>query len=232
MADVITATRTASWDTLSSLQASFTEVANQIISFIPDLIWAIVVLIVGWFVIRLVQGITSRVLSFIGIDRIAKKLNIDQGLRSINIQIPLSQVISKVVYYLALVVVFKMTVSVLNLWEVTDALDSVLEFVTTNVLSASIIIAVGIYVAAAARRIIKNVWKTAKLRQADLLSKIAYVAIIVFTVIPGLERLGVDISILQDNITILFAGLALAIGLGGKKTLEAIFDDLYSKFKN
>jgi len=63
------------------------------------------------------------------------------------------------------------------------------------------------------------------------LSNLAYISIIVSTAIPALEKLGVDPSIFQDNITILIAGIALAIGLGGRSTAEKIIEEAYEKLK-
>lgn len=59
----------------------------------------------------------------------------------------------------------------------------------------------------------------------------AQIAILIFVAIPAMDKLGVNSSIFQNNITILIAGFALAIGLGGKKTAERIIEDLYERFK-
>ena len=69
----------------------------------------------------------------------------------------------------------------------------------------------GLYVANAVKRLVTNIGKKAKFKHARFLANVAYIAILVFVAIPALERLGVDASIFQDNITILIAGVALAI---------------------
>lgn len=73
-----------------------------------------------------------------------------------NIEMSLSDVIAKIVYFLSLIVVFKTVVQVLRLHEVTEALDAVLSFVTTGLLSAAIIVGVGLYIGNMVRTLVLN----------------------------------------------------------------------------
>ena len=164
----------------------------------------------------MVQFLTARILRICGVNKLASKMKINDFLAKAHIEMTLADIIAKIVYYLSLIVVFKTVVQVLRLHEVTDALDHVLGFVTTNVLSAAIIVGVGLYVGNMVKNVILNIGTKAKFKHTNFMANASHIAIIVFVSIPALARLGIDPSIFQDNITILIAGIALAIGLGGR----------------
>jgi len=68
---------------------------NQIFSFLPRLVGAAIVLLLGFGLARLFSRLSLRILSRIGLDKLGERLNDVQFLRQIQTEIKLSEVISK-----------------------------------------------------------------------------------------------------------------------------------------
>ena len=142
----------------------------------------------------------------------------------------LSQVISKVVYYLALILLFKVVIDVLGIESLDEAVGAILSFAVSTLLPAILILVITIIIANFVKNLVSSTAKQSKMKNGELLANISFVAILVFGAVPALQSLGVDTSIFKDNITILVAGVALAFGLGGKDLAKKILEDSYKNF--
>ncbi|WP_349410327.1 mechanosensitive ion channel [Pseudalkalibacillus sp. SCS-8] len=109
---------------------------------LPDLIVALLVLLVGWIIAKGIESVVRRAL---------KKTSVDDKLfRGQNKKYSSEKIVSKIVYYLILVFVFIMFFNILSLSFIATPLVSMLEAITAtvpNVLKAALILLLGWIVA-------------------------------------------------------------------------------------
>ncbi len=98
------------------------EMFNRILGFLPNLLGAALILIVGWFIARIVQQIVANLLAGVGCDKLSERVGLAQALG----ERKLSGVLGAVVYFLVLVVVLIAALDTLQLEAITQPASNML----------------------------------------------------------------------------------------------------------
>lgn len=205
---------------IAAISDPTTAMLETIIGAIPPILGAAVVLVVTYYIARLVSRLATDFLSGIGFDGVPERI----GLRW-SAEQPPSQWAG---YLLLIAIMLAAIASAAELLQSDFLVTLVAEFLTFfwQAVLAIVVIAVGMYFAGLARRIITS----SGTGQAALLGRIAQVAIIIFAAAMALGQLGVASSIVNLAFGITLAavgfGLALAFGLGGQAAAARELDRL------
>lgn len=215
---------------LDTLSVILTRVGN----FLPTLIGALIVLIVGWIIAKLLQKVVTQVLKIARLDVLSEKAGIASILAKGEIKYTLAELIGVIVYWLLILVVVIATLDAFNLKVAAELLDRVVLYVP-NVIAAIFILVLGMFFAALLGAVVRTTASNAGITYAKNLGQITQVAIVVFAVLITLGQLGVRTLILDQAILVLLAslglGLALAFGLGSKEIAGKIMSELVDKWK-
>lgn len=215
---------------LDTLSAVLTRVGN----FLPTLVGALIVLIVGWFIAKLLQKVVTQVLKIARLDVLSEKAGIASILAKGEIKYTLAELIGVIIYWLLILVVVIATLDALNLKVAAELLDRVVLYVP-NVIAAIFILVLGMFFAALLGAVVRTTASNAGISYAKNLGQITQVSIVVFAVLITLGQLGVRTLILDQAILVLLAslglGLALAFGLGSKEIAGRIMSELVDKWK-
>lgn len=220
-------------ETLSKIGASIVDPLLSIwywlVRAVPDLIAAVIILLVGWLVAVAVQYVLEKVLEKINFDEwVFKKTN-------------LSQVVGKfaLTHFLGLITKWYIIVLFLSATADRIALEGLAQFLNAlavwipNVIVALVIGLIGI---TAALYVEKKVVAT-RAKYAKIVALLAKWVIYVFTALIVLDQIGVRIAIAQTSFLVLLGGLVLAIGLmlgisfglGFKEEAKKIISDVKKK---
>lgn len=135
---------------LDSVSVPFANTINQVLLFLPNLLAAVALGVVGWVVATIAKNATNMALSKTSLD---EKLSEQAGIK------PLSSTIADVIYWFILLVVLTIILGRLELTglfaPLTNMIDKILNFVP-NFLMAGIIFFVGLVIARVARGITTN----------------------------------------------------------------------------
>jgi hypothetical protein len=107
---------------LESLMVPVQNLVNAILLYLPHLVAAALILVVGWFVARIIQRIVTNLLRAIGTDRLGERLGMAQVLGKQT----LSGVIGLVVYILVLVPIVIAALDALQIASLTTPLSNML----------------------------------------------------------------------------------------------------------
>src|SRR6056297_11836 len=201
----------------------------KIISFLPEILSAVVILIVGLIIASIAGKVVRKISDYLKIDALMKKIKVKEELDKVGLKFEFGMVVGTIVKWFFIVATLIAVADVLKIPQITQFLERVVLYIP-NVLVAVVILAIGIIVGRLAYDAIKKGTETFKMSSytARILATIAKCAIIVFTVMAALVQLGVASSMIQ----ILFTGLVvmvslaggLAFGLGGRKKAEEVID--------
>lgn len=201
--------------------------------FLQSFLAAIAVFVVGWIVAKVIKEIIIRLLRALRLDSISEQVKIEQFLSKGGVKYTLSELIGVVIYWVILLGVLISALNIVKLTGVTDLLDRVLAY-TPNVIGAVIILVLGIYLAAFVSSIVRTATANIGIAQAGLLSKVAQVAIVAFSILIALEQLKIG-AILINAMSIVLAaiglGAALAFGMGCRDIAGKFVNDLIDKLK-
>jgi len=208
------------------------EMLTKIMAYLPVLLGALLILIVGWIVAKAIRRIVDWLLKAARFDAIADKAGISEVLRKGNLKTTAREVVSGLVYWLIIIMVLVMTVDALGLPKASDVLASLFAYVP-KVIAALLVLVVAMFIASFVSGIVRIAAGNTNLPKPDLLAGISRWAIIIFAVTISLAQLGIAPLLVTATFNIILGGaclaLALAFGLGGKDTAARYLEELKEK---
>jgi len=206
----------------------------EIGTFLINLLLVVLILIVGWVISRGIKALVIRILRTIKVDELSERIELDDILAKGGIQYSLAELIGVVFYWVGLLVTFVIAINAVGLTVAADLLNRVVLYVP-NVIAAIFILIAGMFVASLLKNIVKAAASNIGLSQANLLSKICEVVIMVFAVAIALQQLNIGARIIELTISIILGaiglGLALSFGLGCKEIAGKSVADFLEKLK-
>ena len=200
---------------LNSLNSFWTRLA----AFVPQLLAALVLLIFGWIVAKLLRAAFRQFLRVMHFDRLAEKSGIEAFLKYGELEVSLTNLLSELVYWLVMLVVVILVSDSLGLSKVTDLFNQVALYIP-HIIIAIVVLVFGTLIARATNRVIFAYLKNIGVDGALTISTISEYAIQVFVVFVALEQLNIGTQLLTVAFAIGFGALCLALaiafGLGGK----------------
>jgi len=208
------------------------QMLTKIMAYLPILLGALIILIVGWIVAKAIQRIVDWLLKTVRFDMVADKAGISEVLRKGNLKTTAREVVSGLVYWLIMIMVLVMVVNALGLPKASDILASLFAYVP-KVIAALFVLVVAMFLAGFVSGIVRIAAGNAKLPKPELLAGICRWAIIIFAVTIALAQLGIATLLVTATFNIILGGivlaLALAFGLGGKDAAARYLEELKEK---
>ncbi len=186
----------------------------------PKLVLAVVILLVGWLLAKLLRVAVTKGLRAINFHILTERAGIDGFLRQGGIGTDTGGVVVLLLYWLVILAALMIAFNSLGLTHVTEVVGRVALFIP-DVILAVLILAFGGYFARFMERTITAYGKNVGVADAELLGQLARYAILVFVVLIALEQVQVATELVHQSFLILLAGVvlaaALAFGLGGQQ---------------
>ena len=186
-------------------------------SFLPRLIGAIALLVIGLLLAKLVAVILRRALEAADLDEASARLGVDGHLSRAGLPASLSRVIASAVRIaLSLVVIFA-ALSLLGLQFLSESLNAAV-LAIPKVLIAAALVLVGLVLGGIARQRVERL--TFQLDLPVSLGQVAQITVVAIFAITAAAQIAVSTAILLLLVAIVLAGvmsmLAIAFGLGGQ----------------
>jgi hypothetical protein len=195
------------------LQASFYTLASGLIVFIPNLVVAIIIFIIGWLVGVGLGRVVAQVVSALRVDQALKAAGVDRIVERAGFSLNSGAFLGALVKWFFIVVFLVAALDVLRLTVVTVFLRDVVLGYLPQVIAAVLILLVAALIAQAAERVVAGSARAAHLSSANFLGSVARWSIWVFAVLAALDQLQVAPGFLQILFTGIVVAIALAIGL-------------------
>lgn len=202
--------------------ASLQNLWAKIVAYIPELLGALLVLIIGLIIAHGLSKLAKKLVELTKVDGVIAKVDATKKLKDAGVKVSVSGLIAWIVKWFAIVVTLVAVVDILRLEQINLFLQEVALYIP-NVIVAVIILAIGLVVGQFVYDVVEKSAKTAHVTKhtADSLAALAKWAIVIFTFMASLAQLNVATSLIEILFTGLVAMLALALGLafglGGKE---------------
>ena len=211
---------------LDHLLAVINGVMVIIKAFLPTLATALMLLIIGWLIARVMRAIVLRIGS--GIGRVLQRTGAAQHLHVVRLPWPLAVICANILYWLVLVIFIAAAASLLRLPGVAVWVDQAVA-VLPKVFAAALIVLLGYVCAAFVREFVSGTARQGG--RAGALGQGFFVAVLAIAAVVAADQLGVDVGLLQDIIAIavaaMFGGIAFAFGLGAGSSVDNIIAGYY-----
>jgi small-conductance mechanosensitive channel len=202
------------------------DALSTFFSYLPQLVGAIIILIIGYIVARVLQGVVTRVLRSIGFEGWMERGGIKQFFdRSQTSETPAS-VLGKLVFWFVFIIAITMAADALGIPQVSAVLAQLIAYIPSIIAAILILL-----LAALLGNFLAGVVRGAT--GSDLLGSIARYAIIVYAVFAALTQLGVAVELTAPTFLIVLGAVALALaiafGLGGREVARDVIEKAYNR---
>jgi small-conductance mechanosensitive channel len=207
------------------------------ISFVPGLLGAIILFILGWVVGSVVGKAITQLVAVLKVDKLFESAGSKDFMNRSGIKLSISGFIGGLVKWFIIVVFLMAALQIIGLTQVNDFLREAVLYYLPKVIIASLVLIIATVLADAMKKLVSASAQAANIRSANMLGSITLYAIWIFAFIIALSELGIASAFMQILFTGFIAALAIALGLsfglGGKdaasRAIGKISEDMSSK---
>lgn len=218
------------WD---SIVLAVQEAWEKILGFLPNLIGAFVIILVGLLVAYILRWIVVQILNAIQLQTLSDKVKFTDVLKKMGVTATVSELLGNLVKWVTIIIFLLPALQVLGLSQVTDVLYKILGYIP-SVIVAGFIILVGVIIADIVAHVIKGTAVTVGVTTATILATVAKYAIWIFVGLAALVQLGVATNLLITLFTGVVAMVAIAggiaFGLGGRDAASDLIKKIREDF--
>lgn len=195
-----------------------------------NLFGALVVLLLGFVVAKLLDTLLSKLLAKLGLDRLMGGTGLTKLLSRAGLQVPISTLIGKIVYWFVLLIFLVSAAESLGLERVSATLD-MLALYLPKVFGAALVLLVGVLLAQLANGLVRGAAEGVGLEYAAGVGRIAQGLVIIISISVAISQLEVKTDLLNHVIVIVLItvglAVALAMGLGSREIAGQILAGIY-----
>lgn len=221
-------------DWTTAVSDSWTNIWDRFINFLPNLIGAVLILVVGWLVGLIVAMVIDRFFRIIGLQTVFEKAKIEDLLKKGNIEKDTTSLLAAVGKWIVYLVTFIAAANTLRLPDVAAFLDRILAYIPA-VVAAGAILLIGLVLAHFLSNVVRGSMKAANFEASEAVAAIVRYSIIIFTFLAVLSQLGVAENLIGTFFIGLVAFLAiaggLAFGLGGQGVARELLEKIRKELK-
>ena len=213
-----------------SLVSAMTALWTKVAGFIPNLFVALVLVLLGFVVAKLLDTLLSKLLGKVGLDRLMHGTGLTKILARAGIHAPVSALIGKIVYWFVLLIFLVSAAESLGLQRVSATLD-VLALYVPKVFGAALVLLAGVLLAQLVSSIVRGAAEGVGLDYATGLGRVAQGLVIIISISVAIGQLEVKTDLLNNVIAIVLISVglavALAMGLGSRGIASQILAGIY-----
>ena len=189
---------------------------TKIVNFLPNVLGALVVLLVAVIVAWAVKTVIVRALSYVKVKKYTDAVGLDNVFTQ---KVEIATLLGDLAKWTIIIVFLIPAFEILNLSGINEVIYGVLSYVP-SVIFAVVSVVVGAVVADLASRVIRSTAATIGAATADFAADIAKWAIMVFVVLAALQQLNILPSLISTitigTVAFFVISGGIAFGLGGK----------------
>jgi len=224
--------------TSDALSRAFGDLVAGMVSFVPLLILALIVFVIGWLISVGVGRLVTDILKRIKFNQVFERGNWKQALERAELKVDPSAFVGGIFKWVLAIVFLMVAVSVLGFDGLDNFINSVLAYVP-RVIVAALILVVAIIISDILQKIVRAGMETTGIGHARIIGSLVRWFILVFAIIAALLQLQIAQvplealvgSFFQNLFLGLAAAFAIAFGLGGKDMAADILRQVKNKIE-
>jgi hypothetical protein len=212
------------------LQESASEMlsatSDKIVEIVPLIALAFIVLIVGAVAAGLARNIVLRVADFIGLDKLAAKVNVDRALRVIGLKSSFSRILGFLVYWLIVLFALLLVSEVLKLGTVSQAIGSIVAYIP-DLIGGLLILVIGLLVGRFFRDVVSTSLARAGIAASEALGIIVQAVVIIFVCLLALRQVGFNVDIITTNLAVILGVVLVSVGLATAIAIRPVLENVF-----
>ena len=201
----------STWGQVLSL--SFQNLWVGVVNFVPNLVIALIILVLGWLLGALFGRAIWQVFKSLKVDEALRRAGFESFVRRGGIDLDAGAFVGGLVKWFVIVIFLVAALDVLGLSQVNFFLQDVVLGYLPRVLAAVLVLLVAGVIGDVVGRVVVTAAKTAAVESAHFAGAIAKWSIWIFAILVALSQLGIATAFSQTLFTGLVIAVSLAIGL-------------------
>ena len=199
-----------------------------------NIIGALIILLFGWIVSKLVAKAVLKVLQSLKVDRFAEKVNQTDFAAKAGFKIKISTFTSKLVFYVLMLIFVMAATDVLGMPVVSEMVSDLIAYLP-RLLSAIVLFILGIYLAEFIKNIVQVATTSLGIPSGKIIANFVFYLVFLTLTISALAQASIETDLITSNLTVILGGVILAFALGygfaSKDTMANFLASFYSKNK-
>ncbi len=215
-----------------TIVAIMTALWGEIAGFLPNLLGAVLLLVIGYFVAKTVRFVVSKALDRAGFDDLSTKVGVTATLEKANIKLSASDIVGKICFWIIILVFLITATETLGLPRISETLDELLLYLP-KVIAAALVVIIGLFVAHFMRDLVRSGAEGVGIQYARALGSTVYGVLFVVIISLAVSELEINTDLLNWVVSILLAAVgiavALSLGLGTRDLARNILAGVYAR---
>ncbi|MEX0917899.1 MAG: hypothetical protein WDZ93_01980 [Candidatus Paceibacterota bacterium] len=217
-------------DVIQSLELSFNNLWVDVVQFIPEIVIALVVVIIGWIVGAALQHVVIRIFKALKVGSALDAAGVDALAQRAGYPFKPGEFVGALVKWFVIIVFFVAALDILQLDQVTVFFrDVVLGYLPKVIVAVLILLGATVVANVASASVVAGARATG-FNASELLGSVTRYAILLFAVLAAMSQLEIAPELVQTLFMgIVFAtslAFGLAFGLGGKEAASRYISDM------
>ena len=208
---------------------------TKIAVFLPNLLFAVAIILLGWVVCNVIKRVVVRVLKICQFDVLAERAGIKQILERGGVRQTASDIVGLLAFWFLFLIAIVTTLETLNLSGATDTLHTIYLYIP-KIVAALVTLILGLYFANFLESVTRTSCANAGLEAAASIGRATYIGTAIFVVAGIFEILDIASEIVIWAFILVFGAaclaLALAFGLGGREVAGRYLEKWLERKKN
>ncbi|MDO8729367.1 MAG: hypothetical protein Q7K26_05820 [bacterium] len=212
------------------LSDSFQDLRVGVVGFVPNLVIAIIILILGWLIGALFCRAIEQVFKSLKVDDALRRAGFDSFVRRGGIDLDSGAFIGGLVKWFMIVMFLVASFEVLGLSQVNLFLQEVVLGYLPQVLAAALVLLAAGVIGDVVGRVVIAGARTAGIDSAHFVGTVVKWAIWIFGILVALSQLGIAVAFSQTLFTGIVIAVSLALGLsfglGGQEAASRFIEKI------
>ncbi|MFZ2038990.1 MAG: hypothetical protein WAV11_03595 [Minisyncoccia bacterium] len=218
------------------LSTSFKGIWFGVASILPNIIFAIVIILLGWLIGSVIEKLVIKLITASKLDNVLTSAGLRDLLNKGGINLNTGIFLGSLIKWFLIIVFLVASMEVLGLSQVNEFLRNVVLGYLPQVIAAVLILIFAAVVSEVVQKTVISSTKAAGFKQSNLLGSIVKWAIWIFAILMALTQLGIAVSLLNTLFMGIVVALALALGLsfglGGQEAASRYIEKVRGEISN
>lgn len=205
---------------------------TRVAEFAPNIVAALLLLIVGYFIAKLIGAAVRKLLQKVGLDKLTESSGIASAVQSTGLEASASAIFGKIVYWLIFLTFLISAADTLGLPRVSSTIDDFVLYLP-KLIGALLVVIIGLFAAHLVRSAVETAATGMNLEYGRALGTLIHTIMVVVIVSLAIGQLEIETELLNQVVSIVLlaiaAAVALSLGMGTRSISSNIVAGLYAR---
>jgi small-conductance mechanosensitive channel len=211
---------------------NLTDQWASILSVLPNVIGALVIMLIGWLIAIFIKKMSVSMLAKMGFDRLSNESGVLSMMDNAGITQKPSNIVGKIFFWLILFLFMVPAADTLDFKDLVLLIKSIISYLPKLMIAITVLV-LGAMFAKFIRDTVANNRVFSNISAGGSIANTLYFVILASIVLMALEQLNINTQLLYSILLIVLSGtvlaLAISVGLGAKEVAKNILTGSYAR---